>query len=308
MTQPLGLGRRHNLENTCQADVLSRLVGTRGLQATQLESLRWGKDFPVCQTLKQHHIVHVGIQDDAISIRVPQSKQTDTCFLACYGGKGKVLINGQWQICKSGFGCLLPSGADYAFESIPGVRWQFCWVSYGQTVSQPIASMALPVMARFETLPLRSAINGLLHEFNGAGQPALIQTWTSLVHTYVSRFAESRQTPDSLGLLWERLVNHLSDHWTLSRLAREAGYSSEHLRRLCRAKLGRSPMQQVSHLRMRRAAELLTATDHTIEVVAHEVGYQNAFVFSNAFTKRIGWRPSEYRRKSVLPPGSLKAA
>jgi len=31
--------------------------------------------------------------------------------------------------------------------------------------------------------------------------------------------------------------------------------------------------------------------------IAHEVGYHNPFVFSNAFTKWIGWRPSEYRRK-----------
>lgn len=308
MTQPPGLGRRQNLENTCQADVLSRLVGPRGLRATQLESLRWGKDFPVCQTLKQHHIVHVGIQDDAISIKVPQSKQTDTCFLACYGGKGKVLINGQWQICKSGFGCLLPSGADYAFESIPGVRWQFCWVSYGQTVSQPIASMASPVMARFETLPLRSAINGLLHEFNGAGQPALIQTWTDLVHAYVLRFAQPKEPADSLCLLWERVTTQLSGQWTLSRLSREAGYSCEHLRRLCRGQWGRSPMHQIAYLRMRRAAELLTGTDHTIESVAREVGYQSPFVFSNAFTKWMGWRPSEYRRKGVLSPGSLRAA
>jgi AraC-like DNA-binding protein len=48
---------------------------------------------------------------------------------------------------------------------------------------------------------------------------------------------------------------------------------------------------------MRRATELLASTELTIEAIAHEVGYHNPFVFSNAFTKWIGWRPSEYRRK-----------
>ena len=33
------------------------------------------------------------------------------------------------------------------------------------------------------------------------------------------------------------------------------------------------------------------------EAIAQEVGYHNPFVFSNAFTKWIGWRPSEYRKK-----------
>jgi len=68
---------------------------------------------------------------------------------------------------------------------------------------------------------------------------------------------------------------------------------------LCRRQLGRSPMHQVTYLRMRRAAELLANTSHTIEAIAQEVGYHNPFVFSNAFTKWIGWRPSEYRRKKL---------
>jgi AraC-like DNA-binding protein len=58
-------------------------------------------------------------------------------------------------------------------------------------------------------------------------------------------------------------------------------------------------MHQVTYLRMRHAAELLATTEKTIEAIAFEVGYRNPFVFSNAFTKWIGWRPSEYRRKKL---------
>jgi len=48
---------------------------------------------------------------------------------------------------------------------------------------------------------------------------------------------------------------------------------------------------------MRRAADLLVTTEKTIEAIALEIGYHNPFVFSNAFTKWIGWRPSDYRKK-----------
>ena len=236
--------------------------------------------------------------------------RANTCFLATVRGIGRVLINGRWRICKPGFAVLLPAQSDYAVEVVPGSTWQFCWVCYNRPVDQrPLADPETPIMARFEPLPLQSAIGGLLHECNGLGQPGLVQEWTDLAHAYVLRFAQTEEEVDSLCPLWERLLNQLSDHWTLSRLAREAGYSSEHLRRLCRAKLGRSPMKQVSYLRFRRAAELLTTTDQTIESIAREVGYQNPFVFSNAFTKSIGWRPSEYRRKRlVATPGLMRAA
>ncbi|MCC6231431.1 MAG: helix-turn-helix transcriptional regulator, partial [Verrucomicrobiales bacterium] len=82
--------------------------------------------------------------------------------------------------------------------------------------------------------------------------------------------------------------------WTLDDVARLAHMSGEHLRRICQRELGRSPMQHITFLRMRRAAELLASTQLKVEVVATEVGYQNPFVFSNTFKKWTGWRPSEY--------------
>src|SRR5205823_14714978 len=160
---------------------------------------------------------------------------------------------------------------------------------------------AAPVIARFGWLPLHCAILGLIHECGGTDQPLMIQHWVELIHAYVLRFAQPMEHDDRLRLLWERVTARLADLWTLVRLAREAGYSKEHLPRLCQRQLGRSPIPQVTCLRMRRAAELLNTTERTIEAIAQDVGYENPYVFSNAFTKWIGWRPSEYRRKKPSP-------
>jgi transcriptional regulator GlxA family with amidase domain len=136
-----------------------------------------------------------------------------------------------------------------------------------------------------------------MYECHGPGQATLLHEWADLIHAYVLRFAQPLDQPDQLRMLWEKVAANLTDGWSLARLAREAGYSYEHLRRLCRRQLGRSPMHQVTYLRMRRAAELLATTEFTVEAIANEIGYKNPFVFSNAFTKWIGFRPSEYRRK-----------
>jgi AraC-like DNA-binding protein len=284
-------------------DVTVHAPATRmqGVKAMGVEWRPWIADFPACPALNQYQIIHVGITRAVAPTRIVRTKQTTTYFLACFGGKGKVLVDGRWRVCGAGFASLLPAHTLNAFHTLRGVRWEFCWVCYQQPPEQrPIADAASPVMARFEARPLHSAILGLIHECGSVAEPTMIQHWTDLIHHYVLRFAQAMQHDDRLRLLWKRVAAHLAEDWTLARLAHEAGYSNEHLRRLCRHQLGRSPMHQVTYLRMRRAAELLANTPLTIEAIAQDVGYHNPFVFSNAFTKWIGWRPSDYRRKTKI--------
>ena len=283
--------------------VHARDTRVRGVKATNVESRPWIEGFHVSPALAQHRMVHVGIMDTTAPTRIVRTRQTTTYFLACFGGKGKVLIDGRWRVCGEGFASLLPAHTLNAFEALPRVRWKFCWTCYQQPPEQrPIADAASPVMARFDAPPLHAAIEGLIDECASVAEPSMVQHWVDLIHAYVLRFAKPMQKDDRLRLLWERVEAHLADNWTLARLAKEAGYSNEHLRRLCRRQLGRSPMHQVTYLRMRRATELLSSSPRTIEAVATEVGYHNPFVFSNAFTKWIGWRPSEYRSKRQNAP------
>lgn len=292
-------------ETPALTDFTAHARGTRvrGVKAANVESRPWIESFPVSPALAQHRIVHVGIMDTTGPTRIVRTKQTTTYFLACFGGKGKVLIDGRWRVCCAGFASLLPAHTLNAFEALSGVRWKFCWACYQQPPEQrPIADAASPVMTRFDSQPLHAAIEGLIGECATVAEPAIIQHWVELIHAYVLRFAKPMQKDDRLRLLWERVEAHLADNWTLAQLAKEAGYSNEHLRRLCRKQLGRSPMHQVTYLRMRRAAELLAKSPRTIEAIAQEIGYHSPFVFSNAFQKWIGWRPSEYRRKKLSGP------
>jgi AraC-like DNA-binding protein len=287
------------VEQLSDVTLLGRRTRLRGVRAANIEMRPWLQNLPLCQTLSQYQILHAGIQETTAPMKVVRTHQTTTYFLASFRGKGLVLIDGAWRVCPAGYASLLPAHALNAFKAISGSRWEFCWVCYGcRGQKQPIADSTSPVIARFNVLPLHSAILGLIYESNSESQPTLTQGWVDLVNAYVLRFAQAIPRPDRLRALWERLAANLADDWSLARLAREAGYSREHLRRLCRKQLGRSPMHQITYLRMRRAAELLTSTDLTIEAIAHEVGYHNPFVLSNAFTKWIGRRPSEYRRKA----------
>jgi AraC-like DNA-binding protein len=250
---------------------------------------------PVCAALGRYHIAHAGVAETTAPFRVVRVNQSGTYFLACLAGEGRVLADGRWQRVGAGTACLLLPHMLNAFHAAPGRRWEFCWVRYQEAPhQQPLVPASPPRLARFDGAALRHAILGLHAEAAAGGQPDAVDRWVDLVQAYVQRFARPWQTDHRLAQLWEEVARALGEDWPLDRLARRVHVSGEHLRRLCQRELGRSPVQHVTFLRMRRAAELLASTGLKIEVVAAEVGYRNPFVFSTAFKRWTGWRPSDY--------------
>ncbi len=251
-----------------------------------------------CPPLAGHHIAHVGVADAAAPYEMVRLDLSGTYLLSCFSGRGEILLDGRWQQCREGWACLAPPHALLAFRAVKGTRWGFTWVRYQQPPEQrPIISASSPALARFDPAPIRCAVEGLFSEMQSQVAPMAVTHWVELIHTYVLRFARPWQSDDRLGHLWEHVAVRLGEKWSLDLLAARCHLSTEHLRRLCRRELGRSPMHQVIYLRMQLAAKLLATTEDKVETIARAVGYENPFVFSTTFKKWVGWRPSDYRAK-----------
>lgn len=69
------------------------------------------------------------------------------------------------------------------------------------------------------------------------------------------------------------------------------------LTRRFQACFGLKPSEYVTDLRMRRAGELLTETNRTVEDIASACGYESGFYLSRVFAKHMGLSPSRYREK-----------
>jgi transcriptional regulator GlxA family with amidase domain len=150
-------------------------------------------------------------------------------------------------------------------------------------------------MARFNAEPLQNAILGLYREVESGGNTGSVMLWIDLIEHYISRFAEPLQREDRLRAVWDAVQGDLAYPWTVSSLADLANMSGEHLRRLCQSGLGRSPMQQLTYLRIQYAAHRLATSQVTVEEIGHQVGYQNPFAFSNTFKRMTGFRPSRFQ-------------
>ena len=93
------------------------------------------------------------------------------------------------------------------------------------------------------------------------------------------------------------VANELAFDWKLDSLAARCHLSTEHLRRLCRREFGRTPMEHITYMRIRRAQELLETTGHKMDHIAATVGYHSADVFTRAFVRCVGLPPSHYRER-----------
>lgn len=85
---------------------------------------------------------------------------------------------------------------------------------------------------------------------------------------------------------------------TLQDLAETSGMSratfAEHFKRT----YGRTPMDYLKTLRLRRAAELLSGSDLPIKVVTGRVGFESRSYFTRAFRAFSGLHPTEYRTRA----------
>jgi AraC-like DNA-binding protein len=282
----------HNLSET---DIRPANADVTMIRADADDSRAWLAKAPVCPNLMHHQIRHLAVAKMPSPFEIVRTKLGGSYFLACFGGEGRVLVDGRWARCRPGHAVLLPPGTLQAFQATPDRHWDFCWVRYQEREGQkPLATARTPIVARYDAEPLRLSILGLYHECSTSNVASAINRWIDLVHHYVLRFAEPASHDPRLWQLWEKVSAAPGSPWTIAGLAKMVHLSEKHLQRLCQRELGRSPRQQLIWLRMRRAAELLIQGNAKIEVIANQVGYQNAFVFSTTFKRVMGWSPSEY--------------
>lgn len=249
-----------------------------------------------CPALAAYHIRLAGVSAAKLGFEFVREHPPMSQILACHSGEGEVLIDGAWQPCRAGSAYLTPTNALHAYRALKDQDWGVCWVMFDEISGHPpVVTTDAPVLATLDPRPLLDAIQGLYREAVGPAEPALMHHWVELIQLLAARVVRPWHTDERLYRLWELVDADLAHRWTLADLTKQAKLSGEHLRRLCHKHLGRSPLEHVTFLRMRRAASLLTATPQKIEAIASAVGYDNPFAFSTAFKRLMKQTPSGYR-------------
>ena len=261
------------------------------LRSSTVDKRDWIQNAPVCESLKRHNILHLGVATMKPPFEIVRMKLGGSYFLAGLEGKGRCIIDGRWKSCSPGQAFLLPPGTMHAFESLPKNDWSFCWVRFKEGAVEEANS---PVLASFNCEAFRHAILGLFNEATNGQRPGMELLWSDVVYRYIQEFAEPSFLDNRLQQLFRQVEESIAENWSNERMAQVACIGERQLERMCLKQLGRTPRQHLIWLRMHKAATLLNEGDLKVESIAAEVGYANPFTFSNTFKRYMGWPPSDY--------------
>ena len=155
-----------------------------------------------------------------------------------------------------------------------------------------------------------SAWHALLHDIaHDDSDLSALRLLTQLTQLVRCGFSElplppASSVPDSAGSLARIAeLEFLIDACFMTRLTREdvaarLYISKRQLDRICQKRFGKTFHEQIEEKRLTVAMHMLKETDHTAETISRMVGFSSKSSFYQAFNRKFGMTPHEYRRKS----------
>ncbi len=121
----------------------------------------------------------------------------------------------------------------------------------------------------------------------------LVYRLMSELQTYES--ANQRGNHNIVNKACEYINSHIDQSFDVGKMAKKLAVSRGHLTRVFTEKMGIPPHDYINRLKMRRACQLLSSSNMTVEEIAEKTGTGSGIYFYRAFKKMTGLTPGEFR-------------
>ncbi len=226
-------------------------------------------------------------------------------LLLSVSGKGDLRTHGTSRSISQGDLLVAPSMSKYRYEATG--EWSCVWFHLAadaawSTVFPDDVTVVKARHVEFITSLTKQYLTERQHR--SVDSHSVERALASLIIMFVDRelrqLGLSRKDHDirmRIEGVWERVVANLAYPWTTRNLANLAEMSSSQFTRHVKLFYKATPMAVVLDFRIQRSREMLAFTDHTLEAIATNVGYETAFSFSRAFKRKVGKSPSDFRKE-----------
>lgn len=139
-------------------------------------------------------------------------------------------------------------------------------------------------------------------ELFASGRFASLEAMRDRLIALVQKYGESYRRQNGADDLAERARRYLERHYaeeiSLQQMANELFVSSAYLSARFKSKTGKTMVQYLEDVRMKKAAEYLQLGKLSVSEVAELVGYHDASYFTRVFRKRYGKSPRDFREEA----------
>lgn len=130
-------------------------------------------------------------------------------------------------------------------------------------------------------------------------QDCLIESIQQLI---LGRLSRTKVDPEVEAIL-SRIVHNFHDpDFSIDRALSSQGYCADHMRRLFREQVGKTPQEYLNALRIKSAKKLLSSrarSGYSVSEISTMVGFHDVSYFSRTFKRATGITPSAYTGEPI---------
>lgn len=240
-------------------------------------------------------------------------RSEDAClFQYTLGGFGEIKFGGGTQPLRKGQGFFvrLPSDHHYYLPAYSD-GWEFYWIMVEGELANRIARQIGEQYGVVHSIDPESRVIKMLangydlaraeHIRDGFQASMLAYEFTlELLRSVKGLRSRTDARAKKIQEAMAFVDQHYSEPISVDDIAARSSLSKYHFMHRFREQTGYTPVQYLTKVRIENAAHLLQLSDHTIDDIAHEVGYANGNYFCKIFRKYVGCSPGTFRKGDTI--------
>ncbi len=212
-------------------------------------------------------------------------------------GEGYIERNGVKRHLTAGNAFLIRPDEVTLYCSDANNPWEYVWIAFDGEFAKTLMERATADLCMEYHKSGLIAIKNALHDKNLDCFSCLNTLFTVLNAIKTDApFAETDEIANALHYLENNYFNHID----LTTLASQFGFSRAYFSTLFTKRTGETPYDYLTKIRIERAKEYLKQGRHSVEEIAYSVGFSSLQRFSEAFKKRVGLSPLQYRKSITV--------
>ena len=243
-------------------------------------------------------ILHVGRQP--ASHETARHSHHDWELVYCTGGAGEFVFDGGLVLpYTTDQVAVIPPGMPHANRSVRGFTNIHILMS-----DLPLEADRPLIIDGDANRFLYDAFNAALHYFTGSfdGRAFLLPLYGQLIAASLAVRRPDWQRSEAVHRIeTDILQNYANAAYDLNTCLRELPFNAEYLKKLFRKETGLTPLQYLTDVRLRNAANELALYDgkENISEIARLCGFSNPLYFSRLFKRKYGVSPRSYKSRAL---------